>query len=96
MYQFTKKWNWKQIVYHQGYIFTNLPTTNISSTPDYLHLQDWFLKFKWCCTKYKAKVPDVSNPNQNIEITCKCKLKFTELKRFIHQNGPEKLVKDEL
>ena len=48
------------------------------------------------CTKYKATVPDVSNPNQNIERTCNSKLTFTELKRFIHQKCAEKLVKDEL
>ena len=27
--------------------------------------------------KYKEKVPDVSDPNQNVETTCKSKLKFT-------------------
>ena len=48
------------------------------------------------CTKYKATVPDVSNPNQNIERACISKLKFTELKRFIHQKDAEKLVKDAL
>ena len=29
------------------------------------------------CAKYKENVPDVSNPNQNIETTCNSKLKFT-------------------
>ena len=48
------------------------------------------------CTKYKATVPDVSNPNQNIERACISKLKLTELKRFIHQKDAEKLVKDAL
>ena len=48
------------------------------------------------CTKYKATVPDMSNPNQNIERACISKLKFTELKRFIHQKDAEKLVKDAL
>ena len=42
--------------------------------------------------KYIEKVPDVSNSNQNVETTCNSKLKFTELKRFIHQKGAEKLV----
>ena len=46
------------------------------------------------CTKYKEKVPDVSDPSQSSEITCNSKLKFTELKRFIHQKGAEKLVED--
>ena len=27
--------------------------------------------------KYKEKVPDVSDPNQNVETTCNSKLKFT-------------------
>ena len=27
--------------------------------------------------KYKEKVPDVSDPNQNVEKTCNSKLKFT-------------------
>ena len=27
--------------------------------------------------KYKEKVPDVSEPNQNVETTCDSKLKFT-------------------
>ena len=49
----------------------------------------------WTKYKYKEKVPDVSDPNQNIEITCNSKLRFTELKRFIHQKDAEKL-KDEL
>ena len=29
--------------------------------------------------KYKEKVPDVSDPNQNVETTCNSKLKFAEL-----------------
>ena len=30
-----------------------------------------------CWAKYKEKVPDVSDPNQNVETTCNSKLKFT-------------------
>ena len=30
------------------------------------------------CTKYKATVPDVSNPNQNIERACISKLKSSK------------------
>ena len=37
--------------------------------------------------KYKGKVPDVSDSNQNVETTCNSKLKFTEPKRFIYQKG---------
>ena len=29
------------------------------------------------CAKYKEKVPDVSDPNQNVGTTCSSKLKFT-------------------
>ena len=39
--------------------------------------------------KFKEKVPDVSDPNQNIEIKCNFKPTFT------NQKGTEKLVKDE-
>ena len=46
--------------------------------------------------KYKEKVPDVSDPNQNIEITCNSKLKFYITWRSTYQKGAEKLVKDEL
>ena len=46
--------------------------------------------------KYKEKVSDVPEPNQNVETTCNSKLKFTWLKeRFIHQKVAEKLVKNE-
>ena len=38
----------------------------------------------------------MSDPNQNVEITCNSKLNFTELKRFVHEKGAEKLVKYEL
>ena len=41
--------------------------------------------------KYKEKVPDVSNPNQNVKTTCNSKnLKIYSLK------GAEKLVKYQL
>ena len=46
--------------------------------------------------KCKEKVPDVSDSDQNDETTCNCKLKFTELKRFIYLKATEKLFKDEL
>ena len=42
--------------------------------------------------KCKEKVPDVSDPNQNVETT----FKFTKLEVGEHQKGAEKLVKDEL
>ena len=45
-----------------------------------MHLQGWSLKFiSDGRAKYKEKVPDVSDPNQNLETTCNSKLKFTEL-----------------
>ena len=46
--------------------------------------------------KCKEKVPDVSDPNQNVETTCNCKLKFTSLKDlFIKSVQKNQLVKDE-
>ena len=33
--------------------------------------------------KYKEKIPDVSDPNQNVETTCNLKLKFTEPKNLM-------------
>ena len=32
--------------------------------------------------KYKEKVTDVSNSNQNVEITCNSKIKFIELEDY--------------
>ena len=46
--------------------------------------------------KYKEKVPDVSDSNQNVETTCNSKFKFTELKRFINGKGTETIVTDDL
>ena len=43
----------------------------------------------------KKKVPDVSDSNQSVETICSSKLKFAELKRFIHQKGAEKKVNNE-
>ena len=37
--------------------------------------------------KYKEKVPDVSDSNQNVETTCNSKLKFTELKDLLQIMG---------
>ena len=43
MLEITKKWNQKSV-------FCNriIPPTNASSTPKYVHLQGWSLKFKIC------------------------------------------------
>ena len=52
--------------------------TSICTKPKYVHLQGWSLEFicdGWA--KYKEKVPNVSDPNQNVETTYDCKLKFT-------------------
>ena len=52
---------------------------NVSSASKYVHLQGWSLKLSsyddWA--KYKEKVPDVSNPHQNVETTFNSKLNFT-------------------
>ena len=39
--------------------------------------------------KYKQKVPDMSDSNQNLEKTCNSKLKFTELKYFFIKRVPK-------
>ena len=44
----------------------------------------------------KEKVPHMSDSNQNVETTFNSKLRFTELKRFIHLEGAEKSVKSKL
>ena len=52
--------------------------TSISTKPKYAQLQGWSLKFicvGWA--KYKEKVPNASDPNQNVETTYNFKLKFT-------------------
>ena len=53
--------------------------TSICTKPKYAHLQGWSLKFIWCddWAKYKEKVPNVSDLNQNIETSYNSKLKFT-------------------
>ena len=82
MVQFTKRWNWKWIVQHQGYFCRKFAATNVSSAPKYEHLPvPVFMAVLpssyngW--EKLKEKVPDVSNPNQNVETPCNSKLKFT-------------------
>ena len=55
-------------------------STNVNSAPQYMHLQGWHPHGlsssydDW--VKYKEKVPDVSDPNQNAKTTCNSKLKF--------------------
>ena len=60
-----------------------LAATTVSSAPKYVPLQGWSLKFIYWLVKYKEKVPDVSDPNQNVETKCNSKLKFTELKDLL-------------
>ena len=43
--------------------------------------------------KYKEKLPDVSDPNQNVETTCNSKLKFTELKDLFIKRVQKNLSK---
>ena len=46
--------------------------------------------------KYKQKVPDMSDSNQNLEIISNSELKFAELKDFFIKRVQKKLVKNEL
>ena len=77
MVQFTQRWNWKWIVQHQGYFYRKFAATNVSSTPKYVHLQALKSSSYDCWVIYKEKIPDVSDPNQNIKTTCNSKLKLT-------------------
>ena len=47
--------------------------------------KDGFSSLKHVLAKHKDEVPDVLGSNQNIQPSCKTKLKLTELKRFIFQ-----------
>ena len=46
---------------------------NSSSAPKYVHLQDWSPEFKRRLPKYKDRVTQVSDSNQNVETTCNSK-----------------------
>ena len=60
----------------------------------YVYLQSWSLNDDWA--KYKEKVTDVSDLNQNVETTCNFKLNFTYLKYLFIKRVQKKLVTDEL
>ena len=64
-------------------------------TKVYAFLQGWSLKFKEWLTKYKERVLDVSDSNENIETPWNSKLKFTELEDLSLKKGAEKLIKDD-
>ena len=73
MVQFTKRWNWR-------YFCRKFAATNVSSAPKYEHLPVFKAGLSssydsWA--KCKEKVPDVSDPNQNVETRSHSKLKFT-------------------
>ena len=65
--------------------------TNIYASP---RLVSQFKKSGQVWLKYKNKVPDMSDTNQNIGTSCKSKLKLTELKDLCNK-GAKKLVKEE-
>ena len=48
----------------------------------YLNLQGWSLNFRHVPEKFKDKVLDLSDFNQNIETSCKSKLKFWPNSQF--------------
>ena len=83
MRQFTKKQIGKWIVKHQEYFCRRLPVkvSSLSSLSD-----GW--------AKYKEKVPDVSDSNQNVETTCNSKLRFTELKDLFIKRVQKKVIRD--
>ena len=77
MVQFTKRWNWKRL--------SNINDTFAESLQLQMsvrHCSMCIFKASLSCSydcwaKYKEKVPDVSDPNQNVETTCNSKLKLT-------------------
>ena len=58
----------------------------ISVLDQSVYLQGWSLN-GWA--KYKQEVPDMSDCNENLEITCNSKLKFGELKDFFTKRVPK-------
>ena len=65
---------WIETLHLSRILSIKIPAKNASFIPKYVHLQDWFLKYE------QNEVPVVSGSNQNIEMSCKNKLKLTELK----------------
>ena len=80
--QFTKKWNWKWIVQHQGYFCRKHPATNLSFAPKYCTFKAGLSSLSDCWEKYEAQILDVSDSNQNVETTCNSKSSLQNLKIF--------------
>ena len=57
-----------------------LEVSFLRAPTQYVHLQGWSLNFRHVRAKCNDKVPDVSDSNENIETSCKPKLKLSELK----------------
>ena len=53
-----------------------------------------FSSLRYVFAKHEDKVPDVSSSDQNIQTSCKSKLKLIKLKDLVFKNT-EKIVKDE-
>ena len=64
----------------ERYFYRRFAATNVCSAPKYEHLPVFKVGLSSSYdgrAKCKEKVPDVSDPNQNVETTCNFKLKFT-------------------
>ena len=57
------------------------------------YLHGWSPNFRDIRAIYRDTVPDISHSNQNIETSCKSKLKLTKLKD-LHIKSLDELVKD--
>ena len=90
MLQITKEWNWEWIIEEKGYFYKKIAASNDGSARKYLNVQGWSLNFTHIRAKFKDKVLDVSDSNQNIK-TCKSKLKLSEFKPLYIKSS----VKDE-
>lgn len=71
-----------------------IPATNVSSIPIICISKAGVASLRHVLAKYKDRVSDVSDSNQNIGELCNTKLKLPEFKDLCIKST-EKLVKDE-
>ena len=84
MLQFTMTWNWKWIVQHRGYLCRKLPAAMSVPHQSLCIFKAGLSSLSDGWAKYKQKVPDMSDSNQNLETICNSKLKFSEFKDFLN------------
>ena len=86
MPEIIKKWILEMDCLTPRILFRKILATNASFAPKYVYPSRACLSsLRHVLAKYEDEVPDVSGSNQNIETSCKSKLKFTELKDLCFQ-----------